>query len=270
MSTTATTRYAVTQYPTPVFNTPDIHACFGGEDGDSIAVDSNGLLKTVETVLFPNSKIELLERVAQSHVWRIQTGEYSYAGAFYADERFFIQSANIPQNRTKAVPSMPTLIKQLQDMPHCPYIWGGNWPQGINLLPTLYPSKTPISELPPSTQSLWKLKGVDCSGLPYYLTNGYTPRNTSSLIHFGTPVPVEGLNVKSIQERLQDLDFIAWKGHVVWVLSQDLTIESKYPMGLLRSNLCERLEEIMSERTPLDSWKDGAHFVVRRWHPNNI
>lgn len=260
-------RHAVTRHPTPVFNTPDIATCFGGVDGDSLPLDEKNLMRSAETVLFPQSHVELLEQIDHTRIWRIKTPEYPYDGSYYIDERFLLQT-QAAQYRKAAIPTRETILKQLKEMQPCRYMWGGNWPMGIDLLSQLYPSRTPLLQLDPLIQDTWKLKGLDCSGLPHYLTNGFTPRNTSALISYGKPIAIEGKNANDIIACLQSLDFIVWKGHVVWVIDQQWSIESKYPEGLVKFKLFDRLSEIMKERKPLNEWSDGPHFVARRWYPD--
>ncbi len=256
MSTT--TQYAITQYPTPVFNTPDIAACFCSEKGPKL--DDQGLFRGLETVLFPQSKVKLIKQVSE-HIWQIHASEYHYDGSFYVDDRFLNLTTDEPPIRQPKLPSRDEILAQLQSLQPFRYIWGGNWPNGIELLSKLYPHPKKIKS------HIQQLKGMDCSGLPHYLTDGYTPRNTSSLVHFGQPISIEGKNLSEIIKCLQPLDFIVWKGHVVWVIDQKTTIESKHPKGLFRSKLHLRLSEIIQMRIPIDKWRDGNHFVIRRWHP---
>src|ERR1043165_8387947 len=92
-------KYAVTQFPTPIFNVPDIAGCFGGFDGKTLPLDNQNLMRTVETVLFPYSKVQLLEQVAQTSIWKIKTDEYPYLGNHYIDVRFVRNAQDIPSNR---------------------------------------------------------------------------------------------------------------------------------------------------------------------------
>jgi hypothetical protein len=265
-------QYAVTLFPTPVFNTPDLARCFGGEDGNTLPLDTQGLMRTVETVLFPRAKLELLERIAQSSIWRIRTDEYAYDGNHYIDERFIQFADAVPPNRTFQVPSLPKIIQELEKLEGTRYIWGGNWPFGIDLVPQLFPSRTPLNRLDPLIQDTWKFKGVDCTGLIHYVTNGWTPRNTSSLVNFGNPVLIEGLSIEKILDTVQDLDLIVWEGHAVSVLGPQTSIESKRGWGVIKYDLFERLSHIMQKRRAVDDWEksEGLRFVVRRWHPDNI
>ncbi len=114
-------------------------------------------------------------------------------------------------------------------------------------------------------RTLWALKGVDCSGLLYEATDGFTPRNTSDLVHYGSPVSIENKSVGEIQRIVKPLDLIVWKGHVVIVVDSEKTIESRHLHGVVIAPLKERLEEVLQTRTPKNSWSDGNHFVIRRW-----
>ena len=267
MSSVTFPRYAIAQLPTPVFNTPHIADCFGGKDGNSLSLDSHGLMRGIETILFPQTKLELLERVAQSSIWRIRTDEYPYEGQYFVDECFIQIPKVVPPSRTVAIPSKDAVLSELEKLVGARYIWGGNWPQGIHALSQLYPSRTPLNELDPLIKDTWTFKGLDCSGLIHYVTKGWTPRNTSKLVCFGNPVPIEGLSAEEILDKVKELDLIVWSGHVICVLNRDSSIESKHPEGVIKFNLLERISQIMRERKPVNDWKntEGPRFVIRRW-----
>lgn len=233
---------AITKLPTPLFNVPNISECFGGSDGNSLPLDDKQLLRIVETVLFPHSRIELLEKV-DSFIWRVKTDEYNYPGTFYVDERF-LEHTDRP-HRKPQLPPASTILQRMNALIGTPYIWGGNWPSGIDLLRQIYPSKTPFDELDPLVKNTWILKGVDCTGLLYYATDGYTPRNSSTLVTFG----------QSATEP-KDLDIIAWKGHIV-IIDGNETIESRHPLGVVKTPLEKRLAEIQNTH---------PDFVIRRWY----
>ena len=258
--------YALTLCPTPLFNTPDLASCFGGADGLSLPIDEQKLMRSVETVLFPQSRVEMLERQGHSPIWSIRTEEYPYEGQLYLDERFVKQPVSLAKLRRVRPPSKAAILEKLNTLEGLRYIWGGNFPEGVNLLHQLYPSKKPLEQLEPLVSDTWILKGFDCSGLLYYVTNGWTPRNTSSLIEFGNAVPIAGLTAEQIQSQLQPLDLIVWKGHVVLVLDHFTSIESKALIGVVKMNLLDRLNQVMQERKPVNAWKkeDEPCFVVRR------
>ena len=116
---------------------------------------------------------------------------------------------------------------------------------------------------------------MDCSGLLYQATGGWTPRNTSQLVSYGTGVVVEGKDAREIAESLKPLDLIVWGGHVIIVLDRNTAIESRLRCGrpanggVVTTPLQQRLSEIMRTRRPVDAWpargKQEGIFVVRRW-----
>ena len=110
-------------------------------------------------------------------------------------------------------------------------------------------------------------------------TDGWTPRNTSSLVRYGTPLEIRGKNAQEIAASLKPLDLIVWDGHVVIVLDEAQTVESRMDHepenpglqgGVRRRGLEDRLQEILAERVPVnggdDCEKEGECFVVRRWY----
>jgi cell wall-associated NlpC family hydrolase len=147
-----------------------------------------------------------------------------------------------------------------------PYMWGGNYADGIYSMLNYY---QPKNEIDARTKNLWILKGVDCSGLLYQSTAGYTPRNTSSLLNYGDPVNIEDKPFDEILQLLKPLDLIVIKGHVLIVIDENTTIESTPEKGVHTSELKTRLQKIMEEHKPVNEfgkrmWKN-KEFVVRRW-----
>jgi hypothetical protein len=119
------------------------------------------------------------------------------------------------------------------------------------------------------------LAGLDCSGLLYQATGGWTPRNTSGLLSFGRGIAVAGKTAVELARLLQPLDLIVWNGHVIIVLDRETAIESRLECGkegnggVVTTPLRQRLAEIMRTRRPMDVWpsegKQPGVFVVRRW-----
>lgn len=264
--------FAKTLFPTPVFNTPEIASCFGGENGDALLLDEQGMMRAVETVLFSETPIILLQKMKQPYIWKINTKEYPYNIEQFIDERFITKVDTIPSERSVKLSSSSIILKTMLELERTRYIWGGNWPHGIDLLPNIYPSKSSLYELDPHIIDTWSLRGVDCSGLLHYATNGWTPRNTSSLVSFGNVIDIEGKSIASILEKLQPLDLIVWKGHVVCAIDKHATIESKLSDGVIKLDSYERLSEIMNERRPANSCSssEDSTFVIRRWHPDYL
>jgi cell wall-associated NlpC family hydrolase len=154
-----------------------------------------------------------------------------------------------------------------------PYVWGGNVRQGVFELLSFYYQGISHGK----DKKRLALAGLDCSGLLYEATNGWTPRNTSALIRFGDGVPVAGISLLQITALLEPLDLIVWNGHVLIVLDKQTIIESRLECGktgnggVIISSLQQRLGSIMKTRQPTNEWPTGGkkkdQFVVRRWYP---
>jgi len=154
-------------------------------------------------------------------------------------------------------------------------VWGGNYQSGIPELLHYYPPRTSITN---KKKRLWILQGLDCSGLLYEATRGYTPRNTRQLIHAGDPVDIEGLSILKIMKEVKPLDLIVWRGHVVIVLDDQHVIESRLKYvndiegndsGVRIRSLRTVLKEITKNRKPVnvyDVHESSRVFVVRRWY----
>jgi len=92
------------------------------------------------------------------------------------------------------------------------------------------------------------------------------------MLYFGKPVMIEGLSASQIAAKLKPLDLIVWKGHVIYVLDQNNTIESCLGCsptgGVTIRNLRAVLEEVMRSRKPTNDYYKSAvteRFVIRRW-----
>ena len=261
--------FAIARIPTPVFNTPLVSSYLGGEDGSTVALDSQQLMRCTETVLLPHTKIKCVRKVPPSWLWQIETEEYPYPGEYFAHENCLLRQLEEPPKRVIHLPSPSSMLKMAKCLTGARYIWGGNWPLGIPMLTELFPPSTPFQRLPLLTQDTWQLKGVDCSGLLYFLSDGYTPRNTSTLLHFGKPVKIKQMDLNEILEKLLPLDLIVFKGHVILVLDSQTSIESKALHGVIQTPLGERISELLQTKTPIDDSQlcTETNFVVRRWHP---
>lgn len=266
--------YAIAHSPTPLLNTPDFRGSFGGDTGNEIPLDAQQLLRSVESVAFPGSKFTVLEQVS-TYIVRASTREYPGQDVF-VDRRFLTPVADEPEERIRSLPNVPNFLRKLEGLKGVRYMWGGNWPGGIPSLLEYYPPQIDIAQLDPLLSDTWQLKGVDCSGLLYYVSDGATPRNTSSLVNFGKPVCIKEKDPEDIVGLLNDLDLIVWRGHVVIVFDNQTSIESIAGKGVVKQSLFQRIQELMREkkRIPVDDYDStadlGDRFVVRRWHPDNI
>jgi cell wall-associated NlpC family hydrolase len=262
--------YAVANEFTPVLNSSDFESVFGGKNGNTVALDNRGLIKEMEYIAFPNTVFTINNTIdkAEHFIYEVTTEDYPYTSTpLYIDSRFVTLVTTKPAEREKKLPSKEEILKNIGSLEGYPYMWGGNYGDGIDKMLDLYAPKKNISE---DVKSTWKLRGVDCSGLLYQATNGATPRNTSSLVKFGSPVDIQGKSASEIVSMLQPLDLIVWSGHVVIVYDESTTIESAGGKGVIKSDLKNRISSILSDRIAVNDWAgtEGKRFVIRRWYEN--
>ena len=269
--------YGVARSATPVLNSPALSDIFGGADGRSLRTDRCGQVRQLEFIALPGTVFRLLGKVPGSAatVYRVETDDYPAPNdiSLYVDSRFIELRDERPPARIRTLPTRERIIAALKKAIGSPYVWGGNIPEGVDaLVGTFYPAGTAIDE---RVKRRITLAGVDCSGLLYQATGGWTPRNTSLLVSYGAGVAVGGKDARQIAESLKPLDLIVWSGHVVIVLDRDTAIESRLTCGrpanggVVTTPLQQRLTEIMRTRRPVDAWpakgKQEGIFVVRRW-----
>jgi hypothetical protein len=234
-----------------VLNTPHFTQVFG----DTIPLSPLGHPEHFEFVALKHMQFKVLDQIG-TNILQIHWPQYS-AAALYLDRRF-CQDIDHPSPRSHKDFSTRALLTHMENRLGTPYVWGGNWAQGIPEMLLYYP---PIKPLSKKMQTLWTLKGLDCSGLLFEATQGATPRNTSHLLRFGRSlIP---------NEPLEPLDMILYPGHVLFVRDQTTIIESKSPFGVRICPLNERLAEISQDRHHIYEWDsqvDGtSHFTIRRF-----
>lgn len=268
-------RYARAEIPTPVLNTADFRAVFGGADGKTLVRDTQGLIRAVEFIALPGTvfQIENAFNVNGAFIYQVSTAEYPpQRTGLFIDSRFVSVSISPIPPRRAARPSKKQILERMAANVGLKYVWGGNIARGIPEMFQFYP---PSQRIAPEAENMWALHGLDCSGLLYEAANGTTPRNTSDLISFGKPVAVAGLTPAQITKKLQPLDLITWKGHVIIVLDQTHTIESCIGCsangGVTIRDLQAVVKQVMSTRTPVNRYpsktaSNEKPFVVRRWY----
>jgi len=176
-----------------------------------------------------------------------------------------------PAPRRPPLPPRDEIVSALRASVGSRYVWGGNVLNGVpELAGWFYKDNTA------DDTGRIGLTGLDCSGLLYHATGGWTPRNTSQLIAFGQGVAIAGKQSAEIASALQPLDLIVWNGHVIIVLDRETAIESRLECGspgyggVVMSQLAPRIAEIMRTRYPANLWPDGKKrqdiFVIRRWY----
>ncbi len=257
--------YIVAASNTPVLNSWDFSFVFGGSDGRTLNLDSSGLLRELEFIAFPGTVFRVRGRCPGTSIVRVTTSDYPYnEKPLYIDGRFGDLKDYFPGDRKKVLPPADVIIRRLKDMQGQSYLWGGNTFSGVKKMTGFYEPAGPASE---DIMRIWELRGVDCSGLLYLASGGFTPRNTSSLVSFGHGVAISGLDPEALAETLKPLDLIVWVGHVIIVLDENRAIESSQGRGVHVSALAERLGELAKTRAPADGSgpSTAGIFLVRRW-----
>jgi hypothetical protein len=269
-------QFGVARSAAPVLNTSAIAGVFGGADGRTLKTDHCGQVRALEFIALPGTSFRLLDLLQRkgSDVYRVETDDYpAPAGtALYVDSRFIRVLAEQPIPRRRSLPRREAVIAAMRAAVGSPYVWGGNLRQGVKELLGLY-YRGGFSAV---NEKRLTLAGLDCSGLLYEATDGWTPRNTSVLVSYGRGIPVAGRSASELAGLLEPLDLITWNGHVIIVLDGETAIESRLECGrpgnggVVLTPLRQRLAEIMHTRKPVDVWPAGSKqrdvFVVRRWY----
>jgi len=272
-------RYAVARIPTPVLNTSAFASVFGGKDQRTLKTDSCGMTRELEFIALPGTVFSIISDIhfGTTTLYQVTTAEYPTAlgRKLYLDARFVETEDQPPFERKKNLPEQLEILASLRKSIGNPYVWGSNISVGIPELDIWYYKSEPYSPMFDTNRSIRTLAGVDCSGLLYQATGGWTPRNTSQLVYFGNSLKIKGKSADEITKMLEPLDLIVWDGHVVIVLDHETAIESRLECGkasaagVVTTPLKQRLVEIMKIRKPADKWeikgRDRASFVIRRW-----
>jgi hypothetical protein len=227
--------------PTPIYNTP--YPLF--------EKDRNGLVKSIEAIAFPDTKFKL-HNTHSSGVHEVITADYPSKTPLYVDNRFLISADEQTPEREKKLPPIADILQFMQSIVGVRYFWGGNWAEGIAEMSDLYPHLEITEDL--------LCKGVDCSGLLYQATNGFTPRNTLQLCTYGEELEVDKDTPLNILKVVKPLDMMVWRGHVLFVLDETHCIESVFGQGVIISDFIERYtyfrDRLKQENKP---------FSIRRW-----
>lgn len=271
-------QYGVARRATPVLNAAAFSTVFGGMDGRTLKTDHCGQVRELEFIALPGTVFRILGELHQGTglVFRVETDDYPQpaGAALYVDSRFIEPRGDSPLPRPRRLPDRETVVAHLRGAIGSPYVWGGNQQQGIAELVGMFYRGT----FSPEAEQQRILAGLDCTGLLYEATGGWTPRNSSGLVSFGRAVPAAGKSADELARFLEPLDLIVWNGHVIIVLDRETVIESRLLCGrpgnggVLTTPLRRRLTEIMRTRRAVDVWPKGSRqrdlFVVRRWYGN--
>lgn len=267
--------YAVARSLTPVLNVPDFKAVFGGASGQDLKTDRCGQVRELEFIALPGSLFRILKKqyYGTAAIYQVETDEYAAPPnvPLYIDGRFLELEHAVPVPRRRTLPPYEAIVAALRASAGSSYVWGGNAMNGVSELLTWF-----YKGIREEGRDRLILAGVDCSGLLYHATGGWTPRNTSQLITYGQSVAIAGKQSTEIAALLQPLDLLVWNGHVIIVLDRHTAIESRLKCGkpgnggVVITPLSQRITEIMRTRRPVNAWPGGNKrqdvFVARRWY----
>ena len=267
--------YGVAHISTPVLNAPDFKAVFGGTSGQDLKTDRCGQVRELEFIALPGTVFTILkkQRSGTADIYQVKTNEYAAPpnARLYVDGRFLKLERTAPAPRARSLPPREDIVSALRASAGSSYVWGGNVLKGVPELAEWF-----YKGIREGDNERLTLAGLDCSGLLYHATGGWTPRNTSQLITYGRGVEIAGKQSAEIAAMLQPLDLVVWNGHVVIVLDRQTAIESRLECGkpgnggVVITQLSQRIAEIMRARRPANAWQGGKKrqdiFVVRRWY----
>ena len=275
--------YAITKMPTPMFvfwhNNADINGVMWGKWSKWIHFDGTNLIRELVVVLPKDTALTLVKKVEKDGFtyYQIRTREFDpwaeSKSAYYVDSRFIELTENKQKERIPNLPSKAWVLKNLHDALGYDYVWWGSYYKWIPEMEEFFPS-----EIVPSIKQMRQklFRWVDCSGLLYQATDGYTPRNSRSVANFWSAVKIKWLSIDEIIEKVEPLDVIAWAWHVIIVYNNKYTIESRwfenFKGWVILTDIKTRLEEITKTRTWVDDYSDPSlpdkeKFVIRRWYP---
>ena len=274
-------KHAVASLATPLLNSPNFPMVFGGKDGKTIKLDKVQLCREVEVVLLPGAPLTIDGQcqVGGRMIYRVTTPDYPYPNkkGYYVDEGCIRLVDSPPPPRSKRLRHESFIRYKLKSSLDSVYLWGGNWAAGIPQMMEFYPSREPIFGY---ERKAWILRGVDCSGLIYEATDGWTPRNASSLIRYGNPVDIAGKSAEEICEMVKPLDILGWRTHVMIFLDQEHIIQSRVDYdydtpgnqgGVRIQKAVDYITRLLKSYDPVNDYDDEVpegrkKFVIRRWY----
>ena len=275
------TYYAVAKFATPVLYTDDFSWVFWWS-GSQLKFDDYWEIDELEFIALPKTVFVIKWVILKPNnvkIFKVETTDYPYPTDkwYYIDSRFVKIYTTKPSDRIKELPSKEDILKNLVSASGSIYTRWGNNKRGILQMLIWYP---PLWNIEKELKDQWTLKWVDCSGLLYEATKWYTPRNTSTLVNYGTWVNIEWKNIDEIIEQVQPLDIIVWRWHMIVILDKNTAIQSRvdyddktegFQWWVRILPLKDVLLDVLNTKIPANNydtelvdWK--KKFVIRRWY----
>ena len=248
--------------PAPILNTKNFNSVFGGKNKRDLKTDEKGHIRALEFIALKDMIFEIIEKTDFPYIYKIKCdfykNNYYEKSELYIDSRFTTFIKDQKEISLKYILDKKKILKNLLSYLGREYLWGGNFSKGIKTLSKYYPAAKSLQQ---KEKDKWILKGVDCSGILFEATNGYTPRNTSELLNYKEPVFIKDLKPDQIAKNVKPLDIIVFKGHDVIVLDSNYTIESSENFGVIKTPLIERLNEIHKTKKAANFYKNDNDYV---------
>ena len=272
----------------PMFTTSKLDLQYESGKGGTNCYD-------LDTVLLPNTRIKVTEKCEDS----VSKIEYYLSkacnGTGYVHNDFLKNSCskshilswkNLSERAVEAAPMPLSRIRKLFE--YCinngvPYCFGGNNFERIEL-PKEY-SFSPFGEQVEGGRP-YELRGFDCSGILYFISNGTLPHCTKGLDGMGKKIFVfEWQKEYSREEKEHVLNSLKDTDYLVFLHNKDLSKTSgsghvivSFDGGFIefkgkdygcvytdKSHAMERLDSLINA-----SVKSCGDLLVIRWHPEVI
>lgn len=241
-------------------------------------LDEYEQIDPVQSVLFSWTTViiedELIDR--DNIIYKIQLNEIPWYFDSYIDSRFLEIYDKQPTERNIIKPSKEDIINNLKLQVWHQYIRWGVMPNWVQELAQYY---NPTTNLPYYIENKLILKWFDCSGLLHYATNWFTPRNTWWLIYYWSWLHISWLNSDEIIDKLEPLDIIVWRWHVMIILDKEDLIESRldynaedtwFDWWVRIRKIKPILDDLVLNKIWVDNYDDKVpewkkKFTIRRW-----
>ena len=227
----------------------------------------------LDTVLLPGSVIKVLgykengmAKVECEMTERVKHGGFVYTSSVEDCCKKFDRGGVKRERSPMSLEDIKKVFERClsKDNP-VPYCWGGNNFETIPLRGVPFKSANETAEP-------YELRGFDCSGLLYYISDGTLPHATGALKNFGTRLFTvqaeknwDTTDLGKAVKDLRDTDFIAIKGHVIVSYNGGLIEFRSKDLGCCftpKEGTIQRVTELIeaAKKKNSDVW-----FV--RWHP---
>ncbi len=229
------------------------------------------------TVLLPGSLLDVPDfgKKTSKVVWHVNP-KRTFEG--YVHNAFLEKSCEEVSKDAVKRSFSPMPLKEIRTIfqrcidERIPYCWGGNWFETIPLPDDYHFEPTDVIGEKP-----YELRGFDCSGLLYFISNGLLPHSTRQLRSCGKILYRVGKNdtisLKDLREKLaalqlRDSDYVVIEGHVVVWYNGGMIEFRGMDYGCVftpAKEAPERIMDLVTASRNADDDESDVRFI--RWHP---